>query len=92
MVAWKFVAVLALCTMACDEARAAAPAPHPARTARAVPVALHGRTPHGRVLSCANLAAMRALDAKAKGASYPAQDRLLKVTFVFCMTGAAIEG
>jgi hypothetical protein len=41
----------------------------------------------GKIAACANLAAVRALDAKAVGASYAAQDRILDLTFVLCMSG-----
>jgi len=41
----------------------------------------------GQIAVCANLAASRALDAKAMGASYAAQDRTLDLTFLLCMAG-----
>ena len=43
--------------------------------------------PRGKIAVCANLAAVRALDAKAVGANYAAQDRILDLTFVLCMSG-----
>jgi len=57
---------------------------------RLIPVGLTERAPaatRGQIAVCANLAALRALDAKAAGADYPAQDRTLDVTFVLCMAG-----
>jgi len=62
-------------------------------TARAVPVVSVGLTDRqpaltrGQIAVCANLAALRALDAKAVGATYAAQDRILDMTFVLCMAG-----
>ncbi len=60
---------------------------------RAAPVVRVGmmerRAPvtRGQIAVCANLAALRALDAKAVGAPYAAQDRILDMTFVLCMAG-----
>ena len=77
----------------------AQPIGHPAnleRSARAeagAPVVPIGYTERalvatrGQVAVCANLAALRALDAKAIGASDAAQNRILDVTFVRCMAG-----
>jgi hypothetical protein len=47
--------------------------------------------PRGRIANCANLAAVRALDAKAVGASYATQDKILDLTFVLCMSGPQTE-
>jgi hypothetical protein len=68
----------------------------PAKTAQAVsrPMLIRAALrempqadPRGKIASCANLAAVRALDAKAVGANYAAQDRILDLTFVLCMSG-----
>jgi len=40
-----------------------------------------------RVAGCTKTAAVRALNAKAVGASYAAQDRVLELAFMLCMTG-----
>lgn len=45
-----------------------------------------------QIADCANLAAIRALDAKAHGAGYAVQDRILDLTFVLCMAGTAASG
>ena len=61
-----------------------------ARTAPVVRVGLTLRQPavtRALIAECANLAALRALDAKAVGATYAAQDRILDMTFVLCMAG-----
>jgi hypothetical protein len=42
----------------------------------------------GQIANCANLAAIRALDAKAAGSDYPAQSRILDLTFVLCLAGS----
>lgn len=83
---WKVLGAVALCVAVSGEARADSikPSLHP--------IALRAAPQEARVAACANLAAMRTLDAKAKGASYPAQARLLNLTFVLCMRGATIEG
>ncbi len=48
-------------------------------------------TGRGRIAACANLAAVHALNAKAVGASAPAQDRVLDLTFVLCIAGPQSE-
>ena len=61
-----------------------------AQPASVVRVGMMERQPavtRGQIAVCANLAAIRALDAKAVGATYAAQDRILDVTFVLCMAG-----
>ena len=40
-----------------------------------------------QIAVCANLAAIRALGAKAAGADYPSQSRILDLTFVLCLAG-----
>jgi hypothetical protein len=62
----------------------------PASRAVLIPASLHQARQadtRGHIAVCANLAAVRALDAKAVGASYAAQDRILELTFVLCMSG-----
>jgi hypothetical protein len=58
-----------------------------------IPASLQARPAdaRGHVAVCANLAAVRALDAKAVGANYAAQDRILELTFVLCMSGPQTE-
>ena len=45
-----------------------------------------------RIAVCANLAAIRALDAKASGSDYPTQSHMLDLTFVLCVAGSSSEG
>jgi hypothetical protein len=40
-----------------------------------------------QIAVCANLAAIRALGARAAGADYPSQSRILDLTFVLCLAG-----
>ncbi|MBV9541741.1 MAG: hypothetical protein JO167_10790 [Alphaproteobacteria bacterium] len=40
-----------------------------------------------QIANCANLAAMRAMDAKAAGAGFEVQRRLLDFTFALCIAG-----
>jgi hypothetical protein len=66
------------------------------KTERAAPIRVSLREPQrtasrSQVAVCANLAAIRAMDAKAVGASYAAQDRILDLTFVLCMSGPQTE-
>ena len=59
-----------------------------------IPAALHQvqqSDVRGHIAVCANLAAVRALDAKAVGANFAAQDRILELTFVLCMSGPQTE-
>ncbi len=72
---------------ASDPANGGQPAPRDDR-APAVRIAFAERgdtAARGEAAMCANLAAARARDAKALGADYAAQDRILGVTFVLCM-------
>ncbi len=74
-----------------DPQAKAVPAPQvPVRQAAIVRVSLIERKPavaRGEIAVCADLAAQRALNAKAIGAGYAAQDRVLDLTFVLCMAG-----
>ena len=45
----------------------------------------------GQLAACAKLAATRALDARAMGASFAAQDRILDLAFVLCLAGPQTE-
>ena len=44
--------------------------------------------PRSQLAQCANLAAMRARDAKAAGAGYAVQDRILDMAFLLCLSGS----
>ncbi|HEY4939901.1 MAG TPA: hypothetical protein VII56_00615 [Rhizomicrobium sp.] len=41
----------------------------------------------GQIADCANLAALRALDARSAGSGFDVQRRVLSVTFVLCLAG-----
>lgn len=76
-----------------NPSKATQPAPA-MRGIRPVPVSLIEvpAANRGEVAVCANLAAVRALNAKAVGAGYDAQARVANVAFLLCMTGTPIEG
>ena len=44
-----------------------------------------------QIAVCANLAAIRALGARAAGADYPSQSRILDLTFVLCLAGTPTQ-
>jgi hypothetical protein len=92
MIAWKTMAVLALSAALCGEARAGETSKHGVRIPEPSPAALRESIPRAKAAACVNLAAMRALEAKAQGADYPAQDRLLGLAFALCMAGTVVEG
>lgn len=92
MILWKTMAALALCAALCGEARAGETSRHAVRIPEPTPAALRESIPRARAVACVNLAATRALEAKAQGASYPAQDRLLSLAFALCMAGTGVVG
>ena len=69
-----------------DQQRTAAP--KPIATIRTALIEPAPTVTRGQIAACANLAAIRALDAKAAGAGYPAQSRILDLTFVLCLAGS----
>ena len=55
-----------------------------------IPIGLTTAAPsisRGQIADCANLAALRALDAKSAGSGDDVQRRVLSVTFVLCLAG-----
>lgn len=85
---------LSCCLMAGD-AQAAQSSKSTTRQARVIPAALSLTRPsisRSQIAVCANLAGVRVLEARAKGAGYAAQDRILDAAFLLCLAGPPIEG
>lgn len=80
--------------------RAAAPQTNPAKAASLLVLPIAGNAPapirasltderavRGQVAMCANLAAIRGVNARTSGADYATQNRVLELTFILCMSG-----
>jgi hypothetical protein len=63
------------------------PSEHPVSEVRASLTQAGPAVSREQIAVCANLAAIRALGAKAAGADYPSQSRILDLTFVLCLAG-----
>ena len=88
------LSVLLLCTLAEAAPQDAHSVVPQAKIVSDVSVGLHEAAPsvsRGQIAVCANLAAIRALGAKAAGSDYPTQGRILDLTFVLCLAGAPSE-
>ncbi|MBV9542159.1 MAG: hypothetical protein JO167_12920 [Alphaproteobacteria bacterium] len=90
----KLVAITAAFTLSIGVASAATSSSKIARPlppmANAIPAGLTTAVPAvgpSQIANCANLAATRAMDAKAAGAGFEVQRRLLDFTFALCIAG-----
>jgi len=92
----KAAAAALLCSMLAQSAYAGERTQAAVRTAQVIPARLSEPSQPAAIRSqiavCANLAAIRTLDAKAKGADFAMQDRILDLTFVLCMAGTPLQG
>ncbi len=64
---------------------------HPVSAIRASLTQAGPTVSRGQIAVCANLAAIRALGAKAAGSDYPSQSRILDLTFVLCLAGTPTQ-
>ena len=79
----KAAAAALLCSMLAQSAYAGERTQAAVRTAQVIPA---------RLSEPSQPAAIRTLDAKAKGADFAMQDRILDLTFVLCMAGTPLQG